>query len=114
MSELKEFLKQQQNVEQVNRLGYNFIYNGVHCYGQIVITPNTDDLTIKPMNIKDDIGNGAGQPVRMSFKKGFWENISERSNASEAIMDFLKGKTVQECLDTLDAVKRKILGSAVW
>lgn len=43
----------------------------------------------------------------------FSENISERHDISEAIVSFLKGKTIQECIDTLDAVKRKLLNRTV-
>lgn len=41
------------------------------------------------------------------------EVMGKRAEAAEAIVDFLKGKTVQECIDTLDAVKRRILADTV-
>lgn len=37
------------------------------------------------------------------------QTIIERGDIAEAILSFLKGKTVQECIDILDAVKRRML-----
>lgn len=43
----------------------------------------------------------------------FLDNISNRADISDAIVDFLKGRSVQECISTLDAAKRKILDMAI-
>ncbi len=34
--------------------------------------------------------------------------INDRHDRSEAILEFLRGLTVQECIDTLDTVRRKL------
>ena len=44
----------------------------------------------------------------------FMENIKSRKDISEAIVDFLRGRSVQECISTLDAAKRKILDRAIF
>lgn len=44
----------------------------------------------------------------------FMENIKSRKDISEAIVDFLRGRSVQECISTLDAAKRKILERAIF
>jgi len=46
-------------------------------------------------------------------KDTFLEKIGKRADMSDAIMGFLKGKSVQDCIDILDAVKRKILSNTV-
>jgi hypothetical protein len=43
----------------------------------------------------------------------FFKKIEKRSDNAQAIMEFLKGLTVQECIDTLDAVKRHIFSQAI-
>jgi hypothetical protein len=43
----------------------------------------------------------------------FMKKIEKRSDNAHAIMDFLKGLTVQECIDTLEAAKRHILSRAI-
>jgi hypothetical protein len=70
MSELETWLKDQKGVEQVNRLGYRLLYNDVWCYAQITKTPFSEDVCIKPMQMKDNIGKGAGIPVWLEFKRG--------------------------------------------
>lgn len=44
----------------------------------------------------------------------FMENIKSRKDISEAIVDFLRGRSVQECISTLDAAKRKIMDRAIF
>ena len=44
-------------------------------------------------------------------KKPLQQMFEERGNKAEAIVEFLKGLTVQECLSTLDAAKRMILNN---
>lgn len=44
----------------------------------------------------------------------FMENVKSRKDISEAIVDFLRGRSVQECISTLDTAKRKILDRAVF
>lgn len=46
-------------------------------------------------------------------KKNFLEVMNERGELADAIYDFLCGKSVQECIDILDAVKRRILEKTI-
>lgn len=75
MSELQNWLKEQKGVEHINALGYRLWYNEKWCYAQITITPYTEEVAIKPMQIIDDIGKGKGVPVYMSFKRDLDKEI---------------------------------------
>lgn len=63
-------------------------------------------LCVMPEGDKNDKNK---KPKELSFL----ENIKNRKDISDAIVDFLIGRSVQECIDTLDAAKRKILDKAV-
>ena len=59
-------------------------------------------------------GDNKNDKNKKQKELSFLENIRNRKDISEAIVDFLKGRSVQECLSTLDVVKRKILDRALF
>jgi hypothetical protein len=88
MSELQNWLKEQKGVEQINRLGYRLWYNEKWCYAQITITPYTEEVAIKPMQITDDIGKGKGVPVYMSFKRDLEKETTSNQITLRVFSDY--------------------------
>lgn len=68
-SPLSVWLNEQRGLEKVNNLFYRFWFNEKWCVGQVTITPDFEELTIKPNLNTHDIGNGEGVPVYKKFKR---------------------------------------------
>ena len=64
---VEQWLSHQPAVAQHGTPSYTFLYRGIACHGQITVLPYNTELRIRPQNILDDIGNGTGGAVTITF-----------------------------------------------
>ena len=66
---LKEWVNGNGNVNWKSDMGVILAYFGVACYANVTILPYDFELTIKPMCILDNIGEGTGMTVYKKFPR---------------------------------------------
>lgn len=69
VSELAKWLSEQKGVEMINKFFYRIYYNEKWCAASVTVTPDYEELTIRPNLQTHDIGNGPGAAVYKKFKR---------------------------------------------